>query len=153
MAVRHQYQGIHQGFTLIEVLVAMVVLTVGILAVAGMQTHSLAGNARAMELTKAVFWAEATMESLLQRPPHHADLEDLAHPGAAGLDCTDLTGTPACLADGGPLVEGRFTIFWNVANHSPVMGCKTIRVLVRRPPRAGPERPNVTLDFIKMEQP
>lgn len=143
----------HHGFTLIEVLVAMVVLTVGILAMAGLQTQSVAGNSRAMEMTRAVFWAEATMELLLQRPYHHPDLEDVVHPGAAGLDCTDLTGRPACVADGGPLVRDRFTIFWNLANHYPVRGCKTIRVLVRRPPRAGVERPNVILDFIKMEPP
>lgn len=138
-----------KGFTLVEVLIALMVLTIGLLAVASMQTLSVTGNSQAVRTTKAAIWAENTMETLIKRPYQHADLQDVANPGVDGLNCTDLVGNPSCTADGGPSLQGNFTVFWNVADNHPVIGCKIIRVLVRRNHTAL-ERPNVVLDFIKM---
>jgi len=41
------------GFTLIEVMIAMVVLSVGLLAIAGMQISAIKGNSQASKITMA----------------------------------------------------------------------------------------------------
>lgn len=137
-----------QGFTIIEVLIAMTLLAVGILAAGSMQITSLGGNNLAIRITEASTWAGDMVETIIARDYNDASLIDTDGNGVAGLDCTDSTGTPACTADVGPLTQGDFTIFWNVANNSPLNGCKTIRVIVRRSDK-GVMR-TVALDFTKM---
>lgn len=135
-----------QGFTLVEVLVAIAVLTIGILAVAAMQYTSVGGNSLAVRITKASTWGGDTFETLTGRPYTHADLLDDNANGFDGLDHTDTAGS---LADGGPVVNGDYTVFWNVADNYPIFGCKTIRVLVRREDLVFMR--TISLDFIKME--
>jgi len=136
-----------KGFTLVEVLVAIAVLTVGILGVAAMQYTSVGGNALAIRMTKASTWGGDTLETLMGRAYTHADLLDDNGNGVAGLNHTDTAGS---LADGGPVVNGDFfTVFWNVADNYPIFGCKTIRVLVRRDDLIFMR--TISLDFIKME--
>jgi hypothetical protein len=111
-----------------------------------MQISSLGGNDLAIRLTEASTWSGDELETLMGRSYTHADLIDDSANGINGLNDTD---TPGSLADGGPLVNGDFTIFWNVADNYPVFGCKTIRVLVRRSDRGSMR--TVALDFIKIE--
>lgn len=135
-----------KGFTLIEVLIAVTLLVIGILAVASMQVTSLQGNSLAIRVTEASSWAGDAQETLMARAYTHADLVDDNGNGFAGLDDTDAVGS---LADGGPVVHGDFTVFWNIANDYPVFGCKTIRVIVQR--RDFLFMRTTSLDFIKME--
>lgn len=53
-----------KGFTLIEALVAMVILVIGILSLYTMQTTSVKGNANAFGLTSAATWATERIERL-----------------------------------------------------------------------------------------
>ena len=53
-----------KGFTLVEILITMAVLSIGCLAVLRMQTASLRGGIIADNLTSATFLAEAEMERL-----------------------------------------------------------------------------------------
>lgn len=53
-----------QGFSLVELLVAILLLTVGLLALAKMQTNAVANNAFGNELTQATFLAQDKMEEL-----------------------------------------------------------------------------------------
>lgn len=62
------------GFTLIEVLMAMVVFAIGILGVAKMQISAINGNAGAMALTEKVSLASSQVERLMGLPYTHADL-------------------------------------------------------------------------------
>ncbi|OGQ98933.1 MAG: hypothetical protein A2505_03350 [Deltaproteobacteria bacterium RIFOXYD12_FULL_55_16] len=123
------------GFTLVEVLVAMAVLTIGILGVFAMQISSVGGNNLAVRITRATTWADDTVETLMTRAYSHADLVDDSGNGILGLNDTDAAGS---LADGGPVtplvngLPGDYTIFWNVADDTPLTDCKTIRVIVRR---------------------
>ncbi len=55
------------GFTLIEVLVAMTILAVGLIAISGMQVMAMRGNATANALTVATSLAEEVMEDILRR--------------------------------------------------------------------------------------
>jgi len=138
------------GFTLIEVLVAIALLTIGILGAATMQIAAIDGNNMAIRLTGAATWGEDTLETFMGLPYAHADLVDDSNAGAnagvTGLDNTDVAGS---LADGGPVVQDGFTVFWNVADNYPVFGTKTIRVIVQR--RDKGLLKTVTQDFTRME--
>jgi len=67
-----------QGFSLVEVLVAILLLTVGLLALAKMQTGAVASNAFGNELTQATFLAQDKLEEL--RLLNECYLEVLAKP-------------------------------------------------------------------------
>ncbi len=138
------------GFTLIEVIVALFILTIGILGVATMQVASINGNSSASELSEAAAWGGDTLETLMGRPYNDDALRDLsdvgANAGVTGLDNTDVVGSPA---DGGPIIQDNHTVFWNVADDFPVFGTKTIRVLLQRNDRGILK--TISQDFIKME--
>jgi type IV pilus modification protein PilV len=53
-----------RGFTLVEVLVAMAVFAIGILAIYAMQINAINGNAGARKRTEALSWAANQMEIL-----------------------------------------------------------------------------------------
>lgn len=52
------------GFTLIEVLIAMTILTIGLLAVATMQVSAIHGNKTGNEISRATFLAQDKLEEL-----------------------------------------------------------------------------------------
>ena len=56
------------GFTLIEVLVAISILAVGLLAIASMQISAIQTTGGAKSLSKGVMWAEDRMEFLSSLP-------------------------------------------------------------------------------------
>ena len=53
------------GFTLLEVIAAVSILTVGLLAVASMQTAAIQGNDKAYRVTEGATWAQNQLESLM----------------------------------------------------------------------------------------
>ncbi|MBN2255859.1 MAG: prepilin-type N-terminal cleavage/methylation domain-containing protein [Deltaproteobacteria bacterium] len=54
----------NKGFTLIEVMIALFILSVGLLAVATMQISAIRGNRMGNDITQATFLAEDTLEQL-----------------------------------------------------------------------------------------
>ena len=68
-----------KGFTLLEVMIAIVILTFGILAVASMQNSSLYGNSLANRLTEGTSWAGDKMEELLTISETDGDLSKGKH--------------------------------------------------------------------------
>ncbi len=118
------------GFTLVEILVAIVILTVAIFSMYAMLTTAIRGNATARSLTTASNWARYTIEELLSQ--EYEDIED-----SNGNGCTGLGDFPA--SDGSYLDDPIYKIYWNVA-----YGCtlaeisdddqqpKHIRVIVTR---------------------
>ena len=102
------------GFTLIETLVAMVILVIGIFGLYSMQTTAIRYNATASAITTSATWAADRIEQLLAVPYGDPQLVDGFPPnapnGAVGLN--DTIG----VADGQAVSpDGRYTIFWNVA--------------------------------------
>jgi prepilin-type N-terminal cleavage/methylation domain-containing protein len=151
----------NQGFTLIEVIVAIAVLTIGILSLYSMHVSSINGNATASNLTTRSNWASDRIEILLSRPYGHSDLEDVdkdgtnepvdangndSDGGSFGLD--DDTSVTADHRDASP--DGRYTILWNVAVDTPVPNSKTIRVIVTSLDRGVTK--TVPLTYIKSEK-
>jgi prepilin-type N-terminal cleavage/methylation domain-containing protein len=101
------------GFALIEVLMAMVIFTVGILALAGLQITTISGNAAARMQTEATAIGARIVERLRSLPFDHEDL--LA------------TVRPHSLPSGG---SRPYTVNWTVRADVPVNGTKTVRVTV-----------------------
>jgi prepilin-type N-terminal cleavage/methylation domain-containing protein len=53
-----------QGFSLVEFMVATVILTFGLLALINLQLTSIRGNSESKEMTRAIFLAEKKLEEL-----------------------------------------------------------------------------------------
>jgi type IV pilus assembly protein PilV len=68
-----------KGFTLIEVLVGLVLLAIGLLAIAGMQITSVRGNFFSSNMTQASVLAQDRLETLKNLSFAHADLNVGSH--------------------------------------------------------------------------
>lgn len=64
------------GFTLLEVIVAIAVLTIGLLSLYAMHVASINANTSANNTTISSNWANDRIEILLNRPYNHSDLDD-----------------------------------------------------------------------------
>ena len=67
------------GFTLIEVLIALVILSVGILGVAKMQLSAIKGNAIARKHTQLIIAAQNQIELIMQMQYSTPSLSDGTH--------------------------------------------------------------------------
>ena len=120
----------NRGFTLVEVLVAVVILSIGLLAVAGMQTTSLRGGNSALLRSQAVLGAEDILDRMranrvamaqyeieLDEPDWttFAELEDkLEELGYSDMVLTDLVEWKFFLARNLPSGEGSVEVNGNV---------------------------------------
>ncbi|MFH1090486.1 MAG: prepilin-type N-terminal cleavage/methylation domain-containing protein [Pseudomonadota bacterium] len=102
------------GFSLIEVLVAVIVVGVGFLAAASMQGTSVGGNSRSALLTTATYLAEDKIEELRNR----------------AYIAIDAIGSPENQIDGLGHAGGLFSRSWTVLNDTPGRLMKTISVTV-----------------------
>ena len=105
------------GFTLLEVMIAITILTVGLLAVAGMQTAAIRGNDNAYRVTESTTWAQDRLELLVALPFNDARL-------------TIGTGK----ADPLPSAPAGYTITYDVAA-GPIANTKLITVISTRQER------------------
>jgi type IV pilus assembly protein PilV len=123
-----------RGFSLIEAIVAMVVLTVGLLAVGLMQIGAMKGNTNATSRSSGVAVAQSVMDDLRSLPLDHASLLD-PHAGQLDLGAAAAGGPTAVNADhdNGTITTPRgqvYTVFWNIADDFPIDSAKTVRVFV-----------------------
>ena len=63
-----------KGFTLIEVLIGLIILAIGILAIAGMQIISIKGNFFSSNVTQATILGQEKLEELKNIPYTSTDL-------------------------------------------------------------------------------
>ncbi len=106
-----------KGLTLLEVLVGMVVLSLGLLALAKMQITAIQVNAASGRLTQGTAFAQDKVEQLMALPYADAKLDDQTPVG----EFTTYTETrPA---------QG-YTITWTVDQDTPAVGVKTINLKV-----------------------
>ncbi len=123
--------GNQMGFSLIEVIVAIAILSVGILAVASMQGTASRNNVFAESRTQAATWATDRVEKLVDLDWNDPLLSDADGDGQAGLDDTDFDNNPATTNDADHrATQGNYTIYWNVADNVPINNVKTLRVIV-----------------------
>ncbi|MDH5525315.1 MAG: prepilin-type N-terminal cleavage/methylation domain-containing protein [Desulfobulbaceae bacterium] len=95
-----------RGFTLIEVLIAITVFSVGILAVIMMQGTSVDSNAKALQITEAVTVSGREVEEILAEPYD-------------------------TLVDGNKTF-GNYTLSWVVINDNPIKNVKMVTVTSQR---------------------
>ena len=117
------------GFTLLEVMAALAIFFLGILAIMALQSSSIRGNSRARGVTDISVYAADRLEKLLVLPfDDPALVEGTFTPAqsADGID-NDYDGRidPAGVAETGPL-----TVTWTITNDWPMLNVKTIAVTV-----------------------
>ena len=98
------------GFTLIEVLIAITIFAVGMLAVAGMQTSAIRMNSIAGKLTNLSTWGMDKIEELSALPYSDPLLDSADNPHQE--------------------LSGDYTISWTVIDNNPVTNTKNITVTV-----------------------
>ena len=151
-----------EGYTLVEVLIALGILGFGLLAVATMQVTAIKTNSRASGLSQGLTLAQAKAEELMNLPYSALALldDDLDgtnqdadndgnddNGGNFGLDDT-VDGGGSVMADDSELnVNGRYSIYWNVAVNEPAANSSRIRVIVTWTERGKNKR--ISLDFVK----
>ncbi len=110
------------GFTLLEVLMAMVVFSVGVLGVSLMQLKAVHGNSVASHLSEAIAFASSQAETILSWDYNNAELKSTNN----SFTLPDAT---AAKADGFKK-DGKYEVYWEVADDSPQAGSKTIDLTV-----------------------
>lgn len=116
------------GFTLIEALIAMVILSVGILSLYSMQITSITGNSKASRLTTAATWNMDQVERII------------------GMDYLDPTITSSIIPYS---PDGNYTVSWTISQDQPIPNVKTITVQVQD--NNNVLSAPVTLTYIKSE--
>ena len=150
-----------EGYTLVEVLVALGILGFGLMAVATMQVTAIKTNARASGMSQGVTLAQAKAEDLMNLPysaivaldddgdgtNQDADNDGNDDDGGNfGLNDT-VDGVGNVIADDSELnVNGRYSIYWNVAVNEPAANSSRIRVIVTWTEKGKNKR--VSLDFV-----
>ena len=117
-----------EGFTLVEVMLAVAIFAIGILAIASMQIGATNANSSAYRLTERISLAEARIESLLSLPYGHPDLAQGNHQD--------------------PRPPAGYVITWNVVDNAPVANSKTLSVSSSYQGRDGVAR-IITLTYVK----
>jgi prepilin-type N-terminal cleavage/methylation domain-containing protein len=127
------------GFTLVELIVAVFVLSVGFIAIGSMQIGSVKGNSTANGITEGTTWAENQVERLIELAYDDPLLADTDGDGTnqdADSDGQDDNGGNFGLDDisvttaDNSLTQGDYTVLWNVAENVVVNNTKTVNIVV-----------------------
>jgi prepilin-type N-terminal cleavage/methylation domain-containing protein len=128
----HKSEQHQSGFTLIEVLIAIAILSIGLLAVAKMQVSAIQGNYFSSNTTTALTLAGQKMEDLLGKNySTDPDLVDTDTGNNADLlslvtkDHEELN-----VDEEGVSGSGIYHRVWNVADDIPITDTKTITIIV-----------------------
>jgi type IV pilus modification protein PilV len=116
----------NQGYTLIEVLIAMAIFAVGFLALASLQIKSISQNASSRMHSEATTMAVESLERLISLPYSHTELDQSNNPHR--------------------MTAGGYTIEWNVQDDVPITATKTIVIKVAS---ANPYAKPITISFVK----
>jgi len=118
---------INDGFTLVEILVAVVILTVGILAVSQMTVLGLKVNTVVNQRMYARVVMAEIFEELNNLPSNHANLVD---PEGGVDDLADDSLGDYTTTKSNSNAHYSYNIIWNVVDNMPEVNMKTIRIFV-----------------------
>ena len=115
-----------KGFTLIEVLIAISIFAVGLLAIAAMQTSAIQVNSSAAKITELNTWGIDKLEELMGLPYTDPWLDP-----AGNFPNLDTAGN----THQDPQTAGGVTVRWDItdgdtAANTPVTGNKLIEIFV-----------------------
>lgn len=123
------------GFTLIEILIALSIFAIGVLAVATLQVSAHLENRNSADITQASNLATGQLEEIIHLPFLHSTLDPAANPHSKS--------------------SGKFLIEWRVANadlnSDGVVESKTVDLTVswKRLFAPDPDQKQVKIVFIK----
>jgi type IV pilus assembly protein PilV len=111
--IRHKAMGDDRGFTLLEVLVTLVILSVGLLGTLGLTTGVIRGNFFSKNLTSATAVAQTQLEAAQRE-------------GYANVTATKFPATVEVVSMGGV----NFNRTTTISNDTPAANMKTVSVTV-----------------------
>ncbi len=145
------------GFTLLEVVIAMAILSIGILALYAMQVTGIRGNSIASRITTETTWAADHIEKMVTMGYKDSGMDDTDADGTdqdADWDGVDDSGGDFGLADIGAAADGstttadgRYNVYWNVAINHPIPNTKTVRIIVE----STADNKQVQLQYLKAD--
>jgi type IV pilus assembly protein PilV len=149
----------NQGFTLIEIMIAMVIFVVGMLSVAALQTSATKGNTSANRSTRAFTWCSDRMEVLMSLPYIDTSLNAGEHSESGDAEIITQTSDGIDNDYDGRIDEagesGAVSIMWTVADNDGVTGTppppantKSISVTVTWRTPLGRQK-NLTLNTVR----
>ena len=136
----------NNGFSLIEIMIALVIFTIGILGLLIMLLYTIKGNSMSVRLTNASQLASKQIEKIMLLD--YDTLTDTDNDGISGLDDSDVStsdGTNLNIEAGD--LGKQYNLYWNVAEDQPVAGTKTLRVIVAW--QEGEANKKVKFDYVK----
>jgi len=134
-----------KGFSILEVIVSIAILSIGILATARMQTVAVRGTSLAGRLTTDTVAAQDLIERVVSANYSDPSLVDTNDNGESGLD--NVGNGSADLFVDNP--SGHYTVSMNVADNVPINNTKSIRVIVETQAPGGTKK--TIYDFIKAQ--
>jgi type IV pilus assembly protein PilV len=102
-----------RGFSLIEVLIALIFLAVGLLAMAGLQVTSVRGNFFSNNLMQATYVAQDRLESLINLPLDSSQLQAGNYPDGFITISGVSFNKSYTIAVNGNLKTINYTVTWN----------------------------------------
>lgn len=107
-----------KGFTLLEVLIAMAIFSVGLLGLASLSVHTITGNASSKRISSATVLAESKVEAFRNMAFDDSDLSAGTH------------NDPNNPVDEDGNSGGMYTRSWIVTDNTPFPGIKKAEVAV-----------------------
>ena len=137
-----------QGFTIIEILIALAIFAVGFLALSSMQITAINTNANTRYSTTVINIAKDRAEDLMALPYSDVNLIGSPAPGttyapAADADLID-NNEDGQIDEAGE--AGHITITWTVIDAQPSIDTKSVMVTANR---TGKSQRRASFDFIK----
>ena len=119
------------AFTLVEIIVAIAILSVGLLSIASLVTTVIRGNAKSRRMTTAITLAQTKIEELKNLDYGNSELEDSNTGNNSSLTSTSSTDHSEADIDAEGEAGGIYTRIWNVADDTPSTNMKTITVIIK----------------------
>lgn len=134
------------GFTLIEVMIAIALLSIGILGMATMQITSMKGNNIAGQLTEGSIWAMNRLEQIMALSYDDPKISAGTNQPAADSDGLD-NDNDGQIDEAGE--SGNISIQWQVVDDYPIIDTKKIEITVTQ--GTGSAQKTVSLISYKMK--
>lgn len=130
MQLKRKHVVCNAGFTLIEVLIAMTIFSVGILGIMKLQIKSIQNNSLAGSSTVAGAIAQLHLENIISSDFYSPGIRDINKENNGNLNSVSNVDFRNINAGGKPVYWGKYDFVCNVADDTPIKNTKTLVVTV-----------------------